>query len=84
MRRRNNPCMIPQKLGSWFIPYAYDVSHLVLKSMNRDNLINVKELGQRIKQKREREKLSLRAVAKVTDVSPSTLSRIESDKPLLC
>ena len=51
--------------------------------MNRDNLINVKELGQRIKQKREREKLSLRAVAKVTDVSPSTLSRIESDKPVV-
>ena len=51
--------------------------------MNRENLINVKELGQRIKLKREREKLSLRAVAKVTDVSPSTLSRIESDKPVV-
>ena len=50
--------------------------------MIRDNLINVKELGIRIKQKREREKLSLRAVAKVTDVSPSTLSRIESEKPV--
>jgi transcriptional regulator with XRE-family HTH domain len=51
--------------------------------MNRDNLINVKELGQRIKLKREREKLSLRAVAKITEVSPSTLSRIESDKPVV-
>ncbi|NOT60174.1 MAG: helix-turn-helix transcriptional regulator [Acidobacteria bacterium] len=50
--------------------------------MTRDNLINVKELGIRIKQKRDREKMSLRAVAKITDVSPSTLSRIESDKPV--
>jgi len=43
-----------------------------------DPLINVTELGQYIKRKREREKLSLRAVAKYTQVSASTLSRIEN------
>lgn len=43
-----------------------------------DPLINVTELGQYIKRKREREKLSLRAVAKQTQVSASTLSRIEN------
>src|SRR5215831_19015299 len=41
-------------------------------------LINVAELGQYINRKREREKLSLRAVAKQTQVSASTLSRIEN------
>jgi transcriptional regulator with XRE-family HTH domain len=41
-------------------------------------LINVGELGQYIKRKRERERLSLRAVAKQTQVSASTLSRIEN------
>ena len=41
-------------------------------------LINVAELGQYIKRKRERERLSLRAVAKQTQVSASTLSRIEN------
>jgi transcriptional regulator with XRE-family HTH domain len=41
-------------------------------------LINVAELGQYIKRKRERERLSLRAVAKETQVSASTLSRIEN------
>lgn len=41
-------------------------------------LINVAELGQYIKRKRERERLSLRAVAKQTEVSASTLSRIEN------
>lgn len=43
-----------------------------------DPLINVAELGQYIKRKREREKLSLRAVAKQTQVSASTLSRVEN------
>lgn len=43
-----------------------------------DPLINVTELGQYIKRKRERERLSLRAVAKQTQVSASTLSRIEN------
>ena len=41
-------------------------------------LINVAELGQYIKRKREGERLSLRAVAKQTQVSASTLSRIEN------
>jgi transcriptional regulator with XRE-family HTH domain len=40
--------------------------------------INVAELGQYIKRKRERDRLSLRAVAKQTQVSASTLSRIEN------
>jgi len=43
-----------------------------------DPLINVNELGQYIKRKREGERLSLRAVAKQTQVSASTLSRIEN------
>jgi transcriptional regulator with XRE-family HTH domain len=43
-----------------------------------DTLINVTELGQYIKRKREGERLSLRAVAKQTQVSASTLSRIEN------
>jgi len=43
-----------------------------------DPLINVTELGQYIKRKREGERLSLRAVAKQTQVSASTLSRIEN------
>ncbi len=43
-----------------------------------DPLINVTELGQYIKRRRERENLSLRAVAKQTQVSASTLSRIEN------
>jgi len=41
-------------------------------------LINVTELGQYIKRKRESERLSLRAVARQTQVSASTLSRIEN------
>ena len=47
---------------------------------SREDLINVKELGRYIRRKREVERLSLRAVAKVTGVSPSTLSRIETAK----
>lgn len=43
-----------------------------------DSLINVTELGQYIKRKRDLERLSLRAVAKQTLVSASTLSRIEN------
>jgi transcriptional regulator with XRE-family HTH domain len=38
----------------------------------------VAELGQYIRRKRERERLSLRNVAKQTQVSASTLSRIEN------
>jgi transcriptional regulator with XRE-family HTH domain len=47
---------------------------------NREDLINVKELGKHVTRKREAERLSLRAVAKITGVSPSTLSRIETNK----
>lgn len=43
-----------------------------------DPLINVTELGHYIKRKRESDRLSLRAVAKQTQVSASTLSRIEN------
>jgi transcriptional regulator with XRE-family HTH domain len=43
-----------------------------------DPLVNVAELGLFIKRKRESERLSLRAVAKQTQVSASTLSRIEN------
>ena len=41
-------------------------------------LINVEELGNYIKRKRQSERLSLRAVAQQTQVSASTLSRIEN------
>jgi transcriptional regulator with XRE-family HTH domain len=47
---------------------------------DRDELINVKELGRHVTRKRESEGLSLRGVAKLTGVSPSTLSRIETAK----
>ncbi len=43
-----------------------------------ESLVNVAELGAFIKRKREGERLSLRAVAKQTQVSASTLSRIEN------
>jgi len=43
-----------------------------------ESLVNVAELGTFIKRKREGERLSLRAVAKQTQVSASTLSRIEN------
>src|SRR5262245_4493005 len=44
----------------------------------REPLINVTELGHYIKRKRKKERLSLRAVAKQTQVSASTLARIEN------
>ncbi|MDX2043164.1 MAG: helix-turn-helix transcriptional regulator [Acidobacteriota bacterium] len=43
-----------------------------------DSLVNVAELGLFVKRKRESERLSLRDVAKLTQVSASTLSRIEN------
>ncbi len=42
------------------------------------NFINTKELGRAIKRKREEMSLSLREVANETQVSASTLSRIEN------
>lgn len=43
-----------------------------------ESLINTKELGRAIKRRREELNLSLRDVADVTQVSASTLSRIEN------
>ena len=43
-----------------------------------ESLISTVELGKAIKRRREELKLSLRDVADVTDVSASTLSRIEN------
>jgi predicted RNase H-like HicB family nuclease len=43
-----------------------------------EDLIDVRELGRYVKRKREAERLSLRGVAKLTGISPSTLSRIET------
>ena len=43
-----------------------------------ESLINTIELGRAIKRRREELKLSLRDVADVTEVSASTLSRIEN------
>ena len=43
-----------------------------------ESLINVKELGEYVRRRREEKKVSLRAVAAETGVSASTLSRIEN------
>lgn len=45
-----------------------------------DKLINTGELGRAVKRRRQELRLSLRNVADVTDVSASTLSRIENGK----
>ena len=47
-------------------------------SFKNESLISTVELGRAIKRRREELKLSLRDVADVTDVSASTLSRIEN------
>lgn len=47
-------------------------------AFKNDNLINTVELGRAIKRRREELGLSLRDVADVTNVSASTLSRIEN------
>ncbi len=47
-------------------------------AFKNENFINTVELGQAIKRRREELGLSLRDVADVTDVSASTLSRIEN------
>jgi transcriptional regulator with XRE-family HTH domain len=41
--------------------------------------VNVKELGQMVKRRRKELGMSLRELAKVTGISPSTLSRIENN-----
>jgi transcriptional regulator with XRE-family HTH domain len=43
-----------------------------------ETLVNVLELGKHLKRRRLGERMSLRAVARETDVSASTLSRIEN------
>jgi len=45
-----------------------------------DSLIDTNELGKAIRRRRQESKLSLRDVGDVTQVSASTLSRIESGK----
>ncbi len=52
-----------------------DIKIMAYKS---ESFINTSELGQAIKRKREELELSLRDVADVTQVSASTLSRIEN------
>ena len=47
-------------------------------AFKNESLINTVELGRSIKRRREELSLSLRDVADVTDVSASTLSRIEN------
>lgn len=55
-----------------------DKSKTEIQWDDNESLVNVAELGQFVKRKREGERLSLRAVAKQTQVSASTLSRIEN------
>jgi transcriptional regulator with XRE-family HTH domain len=47
-------------------------------AFKNDNFVNTNELGRAIKRRREELGLSLRDVADVTEVSASTLSRIEN------
>lgn len=47
-------------------------------AFKNDNFVNTVELGRAIKRRREELGLSLRDVANVTEVSASTLSRIEN------
>jgi transcriptional regulator with XRE-family HTH domain len=49
-----------------------------IMAYKNEGLINTKELGRAIKRRREELNLSLRDVADVTQVSASTLSRIEN------
>jgi transcriptional regulator with XRE-family HTH domain len=49
-----------------------------IMAYKNESLINTKELGRAIKRRREELSLSLRDVADVTQVSASTLSRIEN------
>jgi transcriptional regulator with XRE-family HTH domain len=51
---------------------------VVNTNKRKDLFINVEELGKYIKRRRQSGRLSLRAVAQQTEVSASTLSRIEN------
>jgi len=48
------------------------------KNRSYEPTIDISELGQHLKRKRELERLSLRDVARLTEVSAATLSRIEN------
>jgi len=50
----------------------------IIMGFKNESLISTAELGKAIKRRREELKLSLRDVADVTEVSASTLSRIEN------
>ena len=47
-------------------------------AFNDERLLNTADLGKAIKRRREELKMSLRDVADITQVSASTLSRIEN------
>lgn len=51
---------------------------MIIMGFKNESLISTVELGKAIKRRREELKLSLRDVADVTEVSASTLSRIEN------
>ncbi len=61
-----------------FMEERKTVKSIEIDLNGNDPIINVAELGHYIKRKRETNHLSLRAVAKQTQVSASTLSRIEN------
>lgn len=61
-----------------FMEERKTVKSIEIDLNSNDPIINVAELGHYIKRKRETNHLSLRAVAKQTQVSASTLSRIEN------
>jgi len=48
------------------------------RKTQNEPLIKISELGQHLKRKRELDRLSLRDVTKLTEVSAATLSRIEN------
>jgi transcriptional regulator with XRE-family HTH domain len=43
-----------------------------------ESLLNIAELAEYVKKKREEDNLSIRQVSEITQISPSTLSRIEN------
>ena len=54
------------------------MEEMIIMGFKNESLISTVELGKAIKRRREELKLSLRDVADVTEVSASTLSRIEN------
>jgi transcriptional regulator with XRE-family HTH domain len=76
VQHASTTCLIALALRSVVTNFAAEE----IMEISREELINVKELGRHISRKRVNEGLSLREVSKVTGVSPSTLSRIETAK----